>query len=507
MNKVLAVFVLATVFAGSASIPAALADNHEPLRPGLPFVIKSLSDRVDRNAADIQTNAGHIADNFSAINGNAADISDLDARIAELEAGAGSGAERTVVDVDCITDPDALLNPPIGGQFAENTTYNISGACNGPLYVTRDWVYFVGVDPTAAIVLPASTTNPGNGAVFGDGAHDLRVVNLRIDASAWANPAGAAAQAAGVYARNAFVRVIGSDVVGGSYGINPYRNAIVRLEGEVNVTEFYNVGISAGDQSLITTRGQVNVSTTIANFQYLNAVESYRDGLVDLRRGLRVNIPPADEDNDFEPAAIFAIDHSQVRVRGGGVVDVNGFIYAGNFSSVTMFAGQANSDVQAEGGAVIFNGTNQTGEINLFEAGKLVSRSGVHNGEIMLRMGSVASLRHGAVHNGFLEVGANAVLDTEDADLGFVSASTSAVVGIGGGSVAGIELSQGSIANLSELQVFGDIALRDPLNLLNFEGFGFVGGNVYLCGSTLSQIGPAVMISGMVFPGCPPFGP
>ena len=352
MNKVLINLLAATVVASAASFMSARAD---PIAgpgdtQGLPFAIQDLQEQVGQNTADIQTNAGHIGDNFSAINSNAADISALDDRVSSLEAGSGSGGERTEVAVDCIASPDALLDAPIAGNFAENTTYNIVGACNGPLYVTEDGVYFVGMDDTAAIVLPAGTANPGNGTVFGDGAHDLRLVNLLIDASAWANPAGEASQAAGVYARNAFVRVMNSDVVGGSYGINPYRNAIVRLDGEVNVTGFYNVGISAGDQSLITTRGQVNVSTTIANGQYLNGVESYRQGLVDVRRGLRVNVPPADEDIDFEPSAIYAIDHGQVRVRSGGVVEVNGFVYAGTFSLVTMFEGNYNGDMQTEGG-------------------------------------------------------------------------------------------------------------------------------------------------------------
>ncbi len=509
MNKVLAVFVLAIVFAGSASIPGALADEDEPLRPGLPFVIKSLSDRIDHNAADIQTNTGHIADNFSAINGNAADIADLDARVSDLETGAGAGGERSLVEVDCINDPDALLNPPIGGQFAENTTYEISGACNGPLYVTRDWVYFVGVDPAAAIVLPAGTPDPGIGAVFGDGAHDLRVANLLIDASAWANPAGAAAQAAGVYARNAFVRVIDSDVVGGSYGINPYRNAIVRLEGEVNVTEFYNAGISAGDQSLITTRGQVNISTSIAADQYLVAVEAYRIGLVDLRGGLRVTLPPENEESDFEPIAIYANDNSMVRVRSGGVVDVNGYVFAENRSQVDLEEGLYNGEFGIEGGSLELIGTQLTGEIGLSRGGLLVADGALIQGDIGVGMGSVASMGEGVNQFGEIQVGSNGSLLSEDANMGRLVASLGGSFDVQGGSFAGAEISLGSFLNVHDAVARGDILLRDPLNILtySYEESGSLNGNtIYLCGSTLSYVDPFYQTTGTVNPGCP-FGP
>jgi len=507
MKKLVFTLLAATAIGGAGSYPGALADpGGQPAGDrGLPFVVQNLQERVDRNTADIQTNAGRIGDNFSSILGNSARIWALDERVSVLEAGAGAGGARTEVDVDCFEDPDALLNEPINGNFAENPTYNILGPCNGSIVVNRDGVYFTGVDETSAIVLPAGAANPANGAVFGDGAHDLRLRNLLIDASAWANPAGEEQGAAGVYARNAFVRIVRSNVIGGSYGINPYRNAIVRLVGEVNVSGFYNAGIAAGDQSLIIATGQVNVSTPIANGQSLNGVLAYRQGLVDLRGGLTVYLPPADEGSDFAPEAISALDHGQVRVRGDGFVDVNGFIYAGTFSMVTMHEGNYNSAVQTEGGAVIFNGSQQTGAIELFEAGKLISRGGIHNGAIQLRMGSVASLRHGAQHAGTILVVSNSTLDMEDANVGFLVISSTGVANVQGGTINGARLRFGGNLRLSDTQTFADIELGDSLSLLRYSTQGsasLLGNTVYLCGSSFSFVNPPIDITGTVDPGC-----
>lgn len=510
MHKVLTGVFLAAAVACSATFSPAMADDDDrPRRPGLPFVIKNLSDRVDRNSADIRTNAGHIADNFSAINSNAADIANLDARISDLEAGAGAGGERFRVEVDCIDDSDALLNPPIGGYFAENTTYEISGACNGPIVVNQDRVHFVGVDPAAAIVLPANTPDPGIGAVFGDGAHDLRLANLLIDASAWASPMGEAQQVGGIYARNAFVRVIDSDVVGGSYGINPYRNAIVRLQGEVNVSEFYNAGISAGDQSLITTRGQVNIGTSIAAGQYLVAVEAYRIGLVDLRGGLRVSLPPENEESDFEPIAIYANDNSTVRVRSGGVVDVSGYVFAENRSQVDLEEGSYNGEFGIEGGSLELVGTRLTGEIGLSRGGLLVADGALIQGDIEVGPGSVASMGEDVNQFGEIQVGSNGSLVSEDASMGRLVAWLGGSFDVQGGSFAGAEISLGSFLNVNDAVARGDIVLRDPLNILiySYEESGSLNGNsVYLCGSTLSNVDPFYQSTGSVNPGCP-FGP
>lgn len=353
-----------------------IADDDDRRRPGIRHIVDDLRQDVDQNAADIQNNAAriqqnadkaaanmeaiqnnaaNIADNFSQIQGNRMDIMDLDARVTELESAGppgGGGGGRTFVDVDCNDNADALNSPPISGNFPDDTTFNIVGRCNGPVYVTEDRVRFVGVTPDAALVLPAGIPNAFDGTIFGDGAHDLRIENLLIDASAWSTPAAEGSDAAGVYARNAFIRVSNVNIIGGLWGINPFRNSIVRLQGNVNISQFVNAGISVGDQSLITTRGPVNISSTVVGGSYLTGVEVYRQGIVDFRRGLTVDVPPTDFDAGIFTTSILATHNSHVRLRGAGFVNLRGEVLILSSSTLSMDAGNIDGVISIRDGAV-----------------------------------------------------------------------------------------------------------------------------------------------------------
>ncbi len=274
---------------------------------------------------------------------------------------AGNSA-RSTFNVDCYANPDAFSQPPISNNLAPNTTYNITGACNGPLYITADGVRLVGADISASIVMPEGHPDVANGTIFADGAHDLRIENLFIDVTAFSTGAAQGTDAAGVYARNAFVRLIDSHIEGGLWSINPFRNAIIRLQGDVTFTNFVNAGISVGDQSLVSARGPVTLSTTVTDNSHVTAVEAYRGGVADFRRGIVVTVPAEDPYAGFFPTAITSSGHSIVRIRDRGVVIVNGRMAASSSASITMQRGTLNGRIDVENsGRLSLSNINQTG--------------------------------------------------------------------------------------------------------------------------------------------------
>jgi hypothetical protein len=520
MNKsfnyliVLAITVGTTGFAGNAIASDREYSKHHHKR-GLPFIILKMKRQILRNSENI-------ADNFSSINSNTADIADLDSRLSDLESGApGSGG--TVVDVDCSDNPDALLDSPISGAFPAYTTYNLKGACNGPLYVTADGVRFVGVDGTgAAVVLPGPPTNPADGAVFGDGAHDLRIENLLIDVSAWGT--GAIAEdtdAAGVYARNSFVRIINTRIVGGLWSINPFRNAIVRTEGLVELIDYVNSGISVGDQSLVTARGPVVFRSDVTDGSYLGAIDIYRGGEIDFRSGVTVNQADADENNGFYPYAIGAYEQSHIRIRNRGQVNIQGNIYLNMLATANIdggnFAGfmginensvmtirnttQSGEVSVASGGVLNLQGVNHTGNINAGSGGVMNLQQVDLTGNINADGGSNINMSNVIQSEGQILLTLNSTARMFDSKVGFISAFVGSVFEVNQGKFAGAQISQGGLANIYDASTTSNIQLFGPASLT--YGSGSLNWNtIFLCGTTDSSIDPDVVASGTVSDSC-----
>ena len=452
-------------------------------------------------------------------------------RSSSQNANPGSMA-RTFIDVDCTANPDALLQPPYSMKFLLNTTFNITGACNGPLYITADGIRLVGVDESAAIVLPGppTITDPSNGAVFGDGAHDLRIQNLLIDVTAWGTGLIAnGTDAAGIYARNAFVRVIDTRIEGGLFSINPFRNAIVRTQGLVELIDFVSAGLSVGDQSLITTRGPVNMSSTVTDGNYMNAVEVYRSGVMDFRRGVTINLPPEDESTGFKPNAISVYRQSHLRIRNNGPIDIQGGVFldigatanidGGNFNGeMIILENSALSIRNASHAGLIFlnkaatvniDGGNFNGEMKLYENSALTIRNAPHVGQITIGMSSVVNLLDGVNQTGGISVDTASHLQINDSfqsggnihlamnssarifdsTVDFLEAYIGAVFDVGLGQIGGAHISNRSFVSLNDVSTTGNIQVFGPSSINYFGDASSLNGNtIFLCGTTESNI-------------------
>ena len=144
-------------------------------------------------------------------------FTDLEQRMAAIEDG-----DNQIVPVDCTADPNAFLDPnPV--PITDNTTYVLSGMCNGPIWISRKRNVIIegdsaGVAKDDGVILPGGLTdNPFAAVGIWESNAELR--NLTIDASAYVTNAypfndTIAAVAVG---QHAMARIYDVDIDGGDY--------------------------------------------------------------------------------------------------------------------------------------------------------------------------------------------------------------------------------------------------------------------------------------------------
>jgi hypothetical protein len=295
-------------------------------------------------------------------------VNDNDTRIAAIAGGAD-------IAVDCSVDANAFINTTI----TDNTTYTLSGMCNGPIEVFRNRnVVIQGVDTntkTDGIILPAGiTTDPF--AAIGVYESSIELSNLRLDASNYVSnsyPWGTTYVGALNVGQQSIARVYDVDLVGGDYTLQSFRNAYVKTYSNVTVTGFNIGGISASYNSHVELNQSIQVvglaSTTSL---YPEAVSASYNSSIDIKNGGTFTTPGSG--SLTEQYAIAALHNSSIRVRDSGTANINGSLGAGHSSTV-----------QIDGGAVL------VGPIDAWDAGVIRFRDSSQSG------GEVTALRLGLV--------------------------------------------------------------------------------------------------------------
>lgn len=419
-------------------------------------------------------------------------FSNLDGRVSALEA-----VDPVTVAVDCGADANALKNLTI----TKDTTYNISGACNGPIYVEKDNVHLLGTSNTTdSIVLAAGIEDS---AVWAGGAYNLQITNLFLDLTATTTEN----YTAGIWARSAFVQVTDSRIEGGGTGINPFRGAIVRLNGTNSITEFANSGLRASDQSNINTRGPVILSSTRTEDQYMKAVAVSRGANIDIRSGITVSVPTT-----TDARAIDAESNALVLIRNSGTVSLTGDIRGDSGGNIKIEKGVITGEIKLNRSSSLRldNGVAITGDVDTNDGSNVLMIGGSITGDIEANRLAVFKMNGGSIigtlrvtrgssayledvaqtsdDNRAIRLGASAIFTSYNSSLGRLQAEKYATFDIssedgGASSVNGAELNLGAIGNINGTEVTGDIAVFPPAKVFLFNGTDLNGNNLYACDS------------------------
>ena len=301
--------------------------------PGLRFM-------VEENQAAIQTNSDNIADNFALIQGNRDDIAANSARIEVLESVSGGGGDP--VPVDCDADADAFR----GIEIQSNTTYVISGLCNGPIWIENRQNVSLQGDGTGikddGVVLPAGLAEQPYGAIGVWQSRGISLANLTVSAANYVGQDYAfGSNVASLSAGNqSYVDVTEVDFVGGDYSVDVYNGTQVNLRGGVTVTGYNRAGLSAFNHGMIRTFGDISVSGLVGTSTetYPYAISAISNSVVEVRDGGSFSGASGQAVDEY-PTAVWSGDNSTVRFRNStNPSTVNGSIESA-YSSMVRISG------------------------------------------------------------------------------------------------------------------------------------------------------------------------
>ena len=285
-------------------------------------------------------------------------VNENDSRITAM------GGSASDIVVDCSADANAFLNTTI----TDDTTYTLSGMCNGPIEVFRNRnVIIQGVvtnTKTDGVILPTGlTVDPF--AAIGVYESGVELRNLRLDASNYVSnsyPWGITYVAALNVGQQSIARVYDVDLVGGAYSLQVFRNGFVKTYSNVTVTGSNIGGISATYNSHVELSENIQVvglaSTTSP---YPEAVSASYNSSIDIKNG--GTFTPPGSGLASENYAIGAYHNGSIRVRDSGTTNLNGTVGAGH-----------SSNVQIDGSAVL------AGHIDAWDAGVIRFRNSSQSG-------------------------------------------------------------------------------------------------------------------------------
>lgn len=283
---------------------------------GLPDRIERLDERVTSLGHRLRRNNGDIADNFSRIMDNQAEIASNRNRILALEGNAG----MQEFAIDCAADADALRNV----EIQDNSTYVLSGICNGPVWLEgRINVTFAGDgsgDKDDGVMLPSGLTEHPYGALGIWRSTGIRLENLLVSSANYVSQSYSFGDNVSSLSAGNQSHIDASDVdfIGGDYSVSIYNGSQLDLREGVQVIDFNRSGLDAYNQALIRTHEYISVSGIVGSSTetYPYAIVATNNSTVEIRNGgdfIGASGQPVVE----YPTAVWSGDNSTIRFRNG----------------------------------------------------------------------------------------------------------------------------------------------------------------------------------------------
>ena len=308
--------------------------------------------------------SGSITDTFATgdtltathLNNAKAAVNDNDTRISAIEARFGN-QQNQEVNVDCNADADALKNLTI----QDKTTYLLTGICNGPITIFRKRnVVLKGAssDKTVdGVQLPTGiVSNPFAAIGMYESIAGLR--DLTADASNYVagtgNPWGSGVSTVAV-AQNSSARIYNTDIKGGDWALDVFRNGYARTHETVTITGFNEFGISAYYNSHVEVLNDITVTGRVGTTDtFPSAISAGFSAAIDIRGGGTLTSPTGGASQwvppDYTaPIVIGVYNAGVVRVRSA--ITLVGGVEFGSGSLLRMDAGTLTGDISCYEGS------------------------------------------------------------------------------------------------------------------------------------------------------------
>ncbi len=320
-----------SVLAGDLTIPNSFTAGTPAVAAEVNSNFTAVESAVDDNDARITTNAADISTNTDDIAANTADINSNDSRILAIEGG-------ITIAVDCSADASAFLNTTI----QNNTTYTLTGMCDGPISINRSQNVVIEGDDTGTkddgIILPPGLTE--NYVINFRGPVAAQLDNLTISAANYTSGTDGENVAGVLVESNASVRLSDVAVVGGDVGVLADHGDVVIGAG-VQVTGFREGGLLAGRGAVIYAENSVTVTggTGIVG-TFSEALSAFNNSVIEITDGGSFTGGTDDGSNpDYESYSVAAQNNGTIRVHNSGTVALTGDMNAARSSVIWVQTG------------------------------------------------------------------------------------------------------------------------------------------------------------------------
>ena len=269
--------------------------------------IKSVVNDIDTRATVLETDTDDLGTRTTVLETGAGD---LDTRIAAIEGGID-------IAVDCSADVNAFLNITI----KDNTTYTLTGMCNGPIWVENRKNVTIQGDATGSkddgVILPAGLTVQPYAAIGIWQSNSIILDNLTVSAANYVSEAYAFGDnASAVHVGNkSYTDVSNVDFIGGDYSVHVYNGGQLNVKEGVTVTGFNLGGLTAYNHGLIRTLNDITVTGLVgaSTQDDSNAIQATNNGIVEIRGGGSFAGPTVAV-QDYR-TTIWASDNGTVRIK------------------------------------------------------------------------------------------------------------------------------------------------------------------------------------------------
>ena len=358
----------------------------------------------------------------------------LEERINSLDS--SQSGDRQEISADCSADTRALAKYLYwdGEDFGkyEYTTFLLTGICDGPIYIYGDGVRLQSADEgsKATLQLPDNLEDPERYLVRIEGADDVRLRNLVIDASSYSHSDYEGDNIATVSVRRSFVEIEDTKIDGGITAVDVTADSRVIFEGENSLENFHQMGLNIWSDASVESNGFISIigkNSVNMSGNWFAAVSVSSSSLLSLNAGSDIEIPNT-SDSSFN------------------------IIYLNKNSSLEFnnYSGDAIHTVQ--------------GDVSISDVGVLQMGGGTTvNGMVYNASGSVMDMSNSALVNGGVFVQLNSVLDVSTGSKvnGFVNVSDGSSLNLNDASITGdLGLGNSSNAVLSNANVNGSVGLN-----------------------------------------------
>jgi hypothetical protein len=259
----------------------------------------------------------------------------LDQRLLKLES-----SQMSEQAIDCNSDANALLNTIL----QNNTSYTLSGMCNGPILIDNRRDITLKGDASGSkddgVMLPAGLTEHPYGAVVVLKSSAIKLDNLTLSASnyvAQTYPFGenVASLSAG---DQSWIDITNVDFTGGDYSVDVYNGAQLSLHQGVTVNGYNRAGLSAYNHALIRTHDDITVSGIVgaSTESYPYAISAIANSIVEIRHGGSFSGASGQPIDEYA-TAVWSGDNSTIRFgNSDNPTTVNGSIESAYSSMVRI---------------------------------------------------------------------------------------------------------------------------------------------------------------------------